>query len=153
MTNKLKSYDRATEKLMSLALDMDVPVSKNGFALSEMVHLLRESFKYKLTYKRVFDELRPANCDPSTGFCLVSSYYIYENTGGDAQWTLMKSPLHWWLEHKRYGVFDITYTQFGDKFPYSLYGTVEDRINKNNGFLELLQTKAHILGKCAGLEV
>ena len=152
MINKLESYDKATRELMADALDMDLPLSRGGVSAAEMVYLLRESFKYKLTYKRVFGELQMGNCDPSTGFCLVSSYYIYQNTGGDSEWRLMKSPIHWWLEHKHYGVFDVTYTQFDKPFPYR-DGTIERRIKDDPGFLNILQQKALILGKCAGLEV
>lgn len=152
MTNKLKSYDKATRELMAAALDMDLPLSQNGMSAAEMVYLLRESFKYKLTYKRVFGEMQTDNCDPSAGFCLVSSYYIYQNIGGDSQWQLMRgvNPMHWWLEHKRYGVFDVTYTQFDKPVPYR-DGMVERRIKDDPGFLNVLQQKALILGQCAGL--
>lgn len=151
MSNKLKSYDEATQKLMLLAMDYDVP--KIGeFSLEEMVYLLRESFKYKLTYKKVFDETLEQNCDPATGFCLVSSYYIYEKTGADKIWTLMKSPVHWWLQHKQYsGPFDITYTQFNEPFPYYT-GKPETKIYTDEEFTKILREKAYILGKQAGLE-
>lgn len=77
MHNKLESYDKATKELMLLAMDYEVP-QIGKFSLEKMVFLLRESFKYKLTYKKVFGEVLESNCDPATGFCLVSSYYIYE---------------------------------------------------------------------------
>ncbi len=153
MANKLKSYDKATEKLMVQAMELDVPIT-GRFSLPEMVFLLRNAFKQRLTYHRVFAE-EPAwvkRGDPSEGFCLISSYYIYQHTGGDAVWKIMKSPLHWWLEHKQTGaVFDVTYTQFNEPFPYSV-GTVEQRINNDAQFTEILQNKSAILGRYAGME-
>lgn len=151
MQNKLKYYDEATKKLMLQATDYEVP-QLGKFSLEEMVFLLREAFKYKLTYKKVFGELINGNCDPATGFCLVSSYYIYERTGEDKIWSLMKTPLHWWLQHKQYsGPFDITYTQFNTPFPY-YKGTKELKIYTDEDFKKILQEKAYILGKQAGLE-
>lgn len=153
MGNKLASYDKATEKLMRQAMDLDVPVA-GRFSLPEMVFLLRDAFKQRLTYRRVFSEL-PAwvnRGDPSEGFCLVSSYYIYQHTGGDKVWRLMKSPLHWWLEHKQTGaVFDVTYTQFKEPFPYDV-GTIEQRIENDAEFAEVLRNKSAILGRYAGME-
>lgn len=152
MENKLKSYNEATQKLMLQAMQLDV-ADTGKFTLPEMVFLLRESFKQRITYKHVFDEIlhEPQN-DPSTGFCLVSSYYIYANTGGDAVWRLMHNPAHWWLVHRQTGaVFDITYTQFTDAFPYHL-AREETRIKSDPQFLDILRTKAHILGHCAGME-
>lgn len=153
MTNKLESYDKATRELMEAALAMDgLPRAENGMHLVGIVRLLRESFKYRTTYNRVFGAIAPANLEPSAGFCLVSSYYIYQNTGGDSQWNLMKgtNPVHWWLEHKRYGVFDITYTQFDKPFPYRS-GMIERRIENDPKFLARIQAQAKILGQCAGL--
>lgn len=153
MGNKLKSYDKATEKLMRQAMDLDVH-AEGRFSLPEMVFLLRNAFKQRLTYHRVFSE-EPAGLkrnDPSEGFCLVSSYYIYEHTGGDQVWRIMKSPLHWWLEHKQTGtVFDVTYTQFNEPFPYSV-GTVEERIKNDEQFAEILRAKSATLGRYAGME-
>lgn len=151
MHNKLESYDKAMKELMLLAMDYEVP-QIGKFSLEEMVFLLRESFKYKLTYKKVFGEVLESNCDPATGFCLVSSYYIYEKTGGDKIWTLMKNPLHWWLQHKvYYGPFDITYTQFDTPFPYYT-GLPEQRIYTDKEFLKIVKEKAFLLGQQAGLE-
>ena len=153
MGNKLKSYDKATENLMRQAMNLDVQTS-GRFSLPEMVFLLRNAFKQSLTYRRVFsdDPIGLKRGDPSEGFCLVSSYYIYEHTGGDQVWRIMKSPLHWWLEHKQTGaVFDVTYTQFNEPFPYSV-GTVEQRIENDALFADVLRTKSAILGRYAGME-
>ncbi len=153
MGNKLKSYDKATENLMRQAMNLDVQTD-GRFSLPEMVFLLRNAFKQHLTYRRVFaeDPIGVKRGDPSEGFCLVSSYYIYEHTGGDQVWRLMKSPLHWWLEHKQTGaVFDITYTQFNEPFPYSV-GTIEQRIKKDPQFADVLHAKSAILGRYAGME-
>lgn len=152
MPSKLKSYDDATKKLVLAAMDYDV-LQTSKFSLPEMVFLLRESFKYKRTYSKVFNEILRQQCDPSTGFCLVSSYFIYERTGGNKVWTLMKkSPLHWWLVHKQTGkVFDVTYTQFSEPFPYHL-GMPENKLKTDKDFVKMLQGKALILGKQAGLE-
>lgn len=151
MPNKLKSYDDATNKLMLQAMSLDVPDGEK-FSLPEMVYLLRQSYKYKLTYRRVFNELPPENADPSTGFCIVSSYYIYERTGGAATWQIMQTPLHWWLQHKQTGMhFDITYTQFSQPFPYDM-GVPETKIKNDAEFERILREKALILGKSAGME-
>ncbi len=150
--NKLKAYDDATRALMQRAYDFDV-VATGSFSLPEMVYLLRESFKQKLTYRKVFPEDKFArDCEPSTGYCLVSSYYIYQHTGGDKVWDVMKSPLHWWLRHKETGaVFDVTYTQFNEPFPYEL-GSVEKRIKDDAMFAQIIQQKALALGKAARLD-
>lgn len=153
MSNKLESYNKATEKLVLYAADMEVP-QLGKFSLPEMVFLLRESFKYKLTYKKVFNEIPGENWCPSTGFCLVSSYYIYEKTGGSDLWKIKKTPLHWWLEHKEYsGAFDVTYDQFNEPHPYRM-GIIESRIEPENDpiFTEMLKEKAMILGRAAGME-
>ena len=149
MNNKLHSYDLATQKLMAQATELDVPTT-GAFSLPKMVHLLRESFKYQLTYYRVFNELRPRNYDPSLGFCRVASYYI--NTHFPGQFHFMRTPIHWWLRHRETGIdFDITYTQFNDPFPYHL-GQIEEFTEKDQGIVKILQNKAMILGKSAGLE-
>ena len=151
MQNKLKSYDDATQRLMQQAAKYNVK-SDTGFSLPEMVHMLRESYKYKLTFKKVFNGLPVGTHDPATGFCAVSSYYIYERTGGDAVWDFMQTPVHWWLRHKQTGdVFDVTYTQFDKPFPYEM-GEPDARIHTNPDFNKLLRQKALILGKCAGME-
>lgn len=149
----LTPYDRATKQLMKQAMNMDVPRAKNGMHLVGIVRLLRECFKCPTTYTRVFGGIAPARGDPSAGFCLVSNYYIYNNIGGDNQWQLMKTenPRHWWLEHKQYGTFDITYTQFNNPIQYR-NGIVENRIKTDADFLAKIQRRAHILGQCAGLE-
>ncbi len=150
--NKLKSYDNATKKLMRQAMELDVN-AMGRFSLPEMVYLLRESFKYKLTYRKVFPgDPFFSNCDPSAGFCLVSSYYIYEHTGGDAVWEIMKSPVHWWLRHKQTGAtFDVTYTQFKDPFPYEV-GKIETRMQDDEIFANIVKTKAIALGRAARLD-
>ena len=150
-SNKLASYNKATQGLMLQAMEYDVESSTN-FSLSEMVFLLRESYKYKLTYRKVFNETLAEKCDPATGFCIVSSYYIYERTGGDKVWDIMQTPIHWWLRHKQTGkVFDITYTQFDKPFPYQM-GKIEPRIQNDEMFNRILHEKALILGRCAGME-
>lgn len=151
MASKLKSYDAATKKLMLQAQDLDVSCD-GSFSLPEMVFLLRESFKYKLTYKRVFNEILRNTYDPATGFCIVSSYYIYLHTGGDKIWRLVHNPAHWWLVHRQTGnVFDITYTQFNEPFPYEI-GTDEVRLKTDPEFVKVLRDKALILGRSAGME-
>ncbi len=152
MVNKLKSYDDATRKLMRQAMSLDVATHGN-FELVEMVSLLREAFKQKLTYRKVFPEDRIVrDCEPSTGYCLVSSYYIYQHTGADAVWDIMKTPLHWWLRHKQTGaVFDVTYTQFKDPFPYEM-GTIESRVQDDEMFAHVLQQKALALGRAARMD-
>jgi len=150
--NKMKSYDAATRKLMLQAMKLNVRDDAK-FSLPEMVFLLRESFKYKLTYRKVFNEiLRETSADPATGFCIVSSYYIYEHTGGDDVWTIMQTPIHWWLKHRQTGeTFDITYTQFKDPFPYEM-GTPEMKIKNDSEFVKMLRDKALILGRTAGMD-
>ncbi|MDR1338146.1 MAG: hypothetical protein LBJ73_03930 [Rickettsiales bacterium] len=156
MLNKLKSYNKASEELVLRAYDYELPVI-GKFSFPEIVYMLRESFKYKLTYRRVFGENRESLGGgnifmPSEGFCLVASYYIYQSTGADKEWTLQKNPAHWWLEHKNIsGPFDVTHDQFSTPFPYYLK-SAEARIGKDEGFTEMLREKAMILGKAAGLE-
>ncbi len=152
MANKLKSYDAATRKLMQQAMDLDVK-SYSNFELVEMVSLLREAFKQKLTYRKVFPEDKIVrDCEPSTGYCLISSFYIYQHTGGDAVWDIMKTPLHWWLRHKETGaVFDIAYTQFSQPFPYEM-GVVETRVKDDEMFATVLQQKALALGRAARMD-
>lgn len=151
MRNKLKSYDDATRRLMQQAAKYNVK-SDTGFSLPEMVQMLRQSYKYKLTAKKVFGGFFPGERDPATGFCAVTSYYIYERTGGDAVWDFMQTPVHWWLRHKQTGdVFDVTYTQFDKPFPYKM-GAPDARIHGDTDFNKLLHQKALILGKCAGME-
>lgn len=150
--NKLKSYDKATQKLMLQAMELDV-ADDGRFSLPDMVFLLRETFKQRITYRHVFGEiLREPQRDPSTGFCIVSSYYIYERTGGDAVWKIMHNPAHWWLVHRQTGaVFDVTYTQFSGAFPYHT-GVEETRIKSDPDFVNMLRDKAYILGRDAGME-
>lgn len=152
MLNKLKSYDKATQKLMIQATNYDIKVTGN-FSLPEMVFLLRESYKQKLTFRKVFNMLPPTHRnDPSTGFCIVSSYYIYEHTGGDTIWDIVGTPVHWWLRHKQTGtIFDVTYTQFNHPFPYEM-GVIEQRIKNDKEFTKSLAACAQRLGKCAGME-
>lgn len=153
MANKLKSYDDATRKLMQQAYALDVE-STGPFQLPEMVYLLRESFKQKLTYRKVFPEvpLHVRECEPSTGFCLISSYYIYQHTGGGKVWDIEHNPLHWWLRHKQTGaVFDVTYTQFNEAIPYA-EGLIESRIAGDETFTKILQQKAMALGKAARMD-
>lgn len=151
MLNKLQAYDDATLALMRQVAKYDIK-STLFDSLPEMVRKLRIAYKQKLTYQRVFGEFIPRTCDPATGYCLVTSYYIYEHTGGDAVWNIMQTPVHWWLQHKQTGeTFDITYTQFNAPFPYEM-GKPEIRIHNDAEFSKLLHQMACILGKCAGIE-
>ncbi|MDE6250005.1 MAG: hypothetical protein K2M34_00010 [Alphaproteobacteria bacterium] len=151
MTNKLKAYDDATLALMHQAARYNVE-STVFDSLPEMVRKLRIAYKQKLTCKKVFGGFIPRPCDPATGYCLVTSYYIYERTGGNAVWDIMQTPVHWWLQHKQTGeTFDVTYTQFDTPFPYHM-GKPETRIYTDTEFCKFLRQKAYILGKCAGIE-
>ncbi|MDR0741192.1 MAG: hypothetical protein LBF28_00255 [Rickettsiales bacterium] len=151
MTNKLDAYNKATDRLVLQAAGYAMP-EFGKFSLPEIVYLLRESFKYKLTYKKVFDMIPDRECNPSAGFCLVGSYYIYRAAGGAGQWKIMETPLHWWLEHKvTSGPLDITYDQFSKKYPYDM-GKLESRISGDAEFENILREKAMILGRAAGLE-
>ncbi len=152
MISKLESYNEATKGLVILAEDYEVP-KVGKYSLPEIVQSLRESFKYKLTYKKVFGDLIERECNPSTGFCLISSYYIYNSTGGQDIWKIMKNPVHWWLEHNLIsGPFDITYDQFNNVgFSYQTK-LQELRIPNDKIWTKDIHERAMILGKCAGLE-
>lgn len=153
MPSKLKSYDDATKKLMTQANAFDVH-DHNGFVLSEIVYLLRESFKFKLTRKKVFNFVIPNDrAHIATDFCKVASYYIYAKTGGDDFWTLKETPIHWWLEYKQTGeVFDVTYDQFPDPFPYTIKPKALPVFGKDEFFTEQLVNSAMILGQCAKID-
>jgi hypothetical protein len=151
MHNKLESYNKATERLMLLAVDYDLP-NAGKFSLPEMVYLLRESFKYGLTYRKVFGDLRTSAeaARPATGFCLIASYYIYDAFPGE--WKIMKNSIHWWLEHKIIsGPFDITFDQFDTPLDYRM-GVPEKRIPIDKEWTKIVHDKARILGRSAGLE-
>jgi len=160
VSHKLESYNKATRELLLLAEDYELPIV-GKWSLPEIVKALRESFKYQLTYWKVFGEHQPSNCPASTGFCSAASYYIYLETGGANQWKFMQNPIHWWLEHNEYsGAFDVTYDQFPLlQFPSpvlpSMYRTgrkLESRIDTDKQWTKDLYEKAMILGKYAGLE-
>ena len=75
--NKLAKYDQETRNLMRVGLNFE-DVSNEKFSLAEMVYLLRNSFKERLTHKTVLDENEiRQNTDPASGFCMISSYLIY----------------------------------------------------------------------------
>ena len=139
----------ATRALMAQAAKYNIK-SENGFTLPEK---LRASYKQKLTFHKVFSGFMRGEHDPATGFCAVTSYYIYEQTGGDAVWDFMQTPVHWWLRHKQTGeTFDVTYTQFDKPFPYEM-GIPDVRINNDDYHMrKMLQFESHILARCAGLE-
>jgi hypothetical protein len=152
MKNKLSSYNEATQELMRRADKLDVRMP-GELPLSEMVCMLRESFKYKLTYKKVFGVIFKDINDvpPPTDYCKVASYYIY--TKARDAWNIKETPLHWWLEHKATGeIFDITCDQFSEPFPYHLKPVAEPLLGRNEEFTDKLRASAIILGKCAGIE-
>ena len=152
--NKLAAYDRESQNLMLDAMEFTDVVGQK-FTLPDMVCLLRKSFKERLTYYRVFEEDRPSyDVDPATGFCMVSSYLIYDMTGGDKVWQIRGTNMHWWLYHKQsQKVFDITHTQFNDKDLPGIYriGRPVQYLNRGEVFDDVLKEKARELAKCAGL--
>ena len=154
-TNKLKKYDQATRNLMLTAMNFEDVYNVN-FSLAEMVYLLRNSFKERLTHRVVLDENQMRqNTDPSSGFCMISSYLIYSLTGGDKVWELHGTPLHWWLYHKQSRtIFDITHTQFLSKDIQEIYkqGQPVNKLKTDAMFYDILKTKAHILAHRAGIE-
>jgi len=152
MLNNLEKYNQSTEDLVVLAEDYDISVVNNKHSFPDIVRALRESFKYKITYKKVFGEHRMDNADPSFGYCLVGSYYIFEKTGRDLVWTIKKNPVHWWLKHKTIsGEYDIAHTQFDKPFPYYM-SINEIRLDQDESFRREVFERAMILGRCAGLE-
>lgn len=153
--NKLAKYDRATFDLMSLAAEFNDIYNEN-FTLPNMVYLLRKSFKELLTHAKVLGENKMcSNTDPSSGFCIISSYLIYSLTGGDNVWELQGTSLHWWLYHKQTGtIFDITHTQFSNKDIQEIYklGRPVKQLQTDETFYDVLQDKMHKLAQRAGLE-
>lgn len=153
--NKLAKYDQETRKLMLTAMDFE-DVYNEKFSLAEMVYLLRNSFKERLTHKVVLDEKEMRNnTDPSSGFCMISSYLIYSLTGGNKVWELRGTPLHWWLYHKQTNtIFDITYTQFSPEDIHGIYnqGRPVKKLKTDTMFYDVLKAKAHALAHRAGLE-
>lgn len=153
--NKLAKYDKATFDLMSVAAEFDDVYNEN-FTLPDMVYLLRRSFKERLTHSAVLEETKMRqNTDPSSGFCMISSYLIYSMTGGDKVWELQGTPLHWWLYHKQTKtIFDVTYTQFSPTEIQGIYlqGCPVNKLKTDEMFYEVLQAKAHKLAHRAGLE-
>ena len=153
--NKLGRYDKASQQLMLTAMEFDDIVSEK-FSLPEIVFLLRRTFKERLTRKMVLNEtkMRP-HTDPSSGFCMCSSYLIYSMTGGDKVWELQGTNLHWWLYHKQSGtVFDVTHTQFTPKEVREIYklGRPVSELKKDDTFNDILKMRAHTLARRAGLE-
>ena len=155
--NKLASYDQETRNLMLDAMEFDNVYNKR-FTLPEIVYLLRNSFKERITYYEVFgkDGMESRDgIDPSTGFCMVSSYLIYSLTGGNKVWELNGTFLHWWLYHKQsHTIFDITNTQFKPKELQAHYqnGQPVNKLKTDPMFHDILKQKAHILAHCAGIE-
>ncbi len=155
--NKLAAYDQETRNLMLDAMEFE-DIHTEHFSLPEMVYLLRNSFKQRITYHDVFGNIGMEtrdNVDPSAGFCMVSSYLIYSLTGGDKVWELHGTFLHWWLYHKQtHTIFDITNTQFTPQELQAHYhhGRPVDKLKTDPTFHDVLKTKAHILAHRAGLE-
>lgn len=153
--NKLAKYDQETNRLVLAALNFE-DVCNEQFSLTDMVYLLRNSFKERLTHRVVLDEKEMRkNTDPSSGFCMVSSYLIYSLTGGDKVWKLMGTNLHWWLYHKQTNaIFDITHTQFSKKEAAEIYklGVPVNELKTDDTFNDILKAKAHALAHRAGLE-
>ena len=150
------NYDIETRNLVLDAMYFDNAINKN-FTLPDIVYLLRESFKNPSTYYDVFDEERiEPDVDPACGFCIVSSYLIYNMTGRDKVWQIYGLPmsLHWWLYHKQsHQIFDITHTQFDKHTLHRQYNRGQPIHKKtiNPIFFDTLKNKAQILAKCAGL--
>ena len=153
--NKLAEYDDATYGLMSVAEGFN-DIYNEKFTLPDIVYSLRKSFKERLTHAYVLGEkeMRP-DTDPSSGFCVISSYLIYTLTGRDKVWELRGTNLHWWLYHKQTGtIFDVTYTQFSPQEIRKIYkkGRPAEQLRTGALFHQLLKTKAEILAQRAGLE-
>ncbi len=153
--NKLALYDQETQNLMSDAVDFEDVYNEN-FTLADMVWLLRDSFKKRITHIKVLDEKGiPENTDPATGFCMISSYLIYSLTGGEKVWELHGTNLHWWLYHKQSRtIFDITHTQFSPEHLRDIYkvGKKVSKLKTDPVFYDILKAKAHTLAHYAGLE-
>ena len=152
--NKLAAYDQETNNLVDDAKDFTNVITQR-FDLPTIVKLLRDSFKKHTTYYHVFEESRlENNADPASGFCMVSSYLIYNMAGGDSVWQIRGTDMHWWLYHKQsQKVFDITHTQFDDKDLPGIYriGRPVQYLQKGEVFDDVLKEKARELAKCAGL--
>lgn len=152
--NKLANYNQESDKLVLGALNFEDAYNEN-FSLPEIVYLLRESFKKRITHQRVLGEDMRTDIDPSDGFCMISSYLIYSMTGGDAVWELRGTNMHWWLYHKKsHTIFDVTHTQFKPgQLPeiYSL-GQPVNKLKTDDMFYDVLKQKAVTLAKYAGLE-
>ncbi|MBN1324689.1 MAG: hypothetical protein JW974_00500 [Alphaproteobacteria bacterium] len=151
MSNRLKLYDAATQKLVKQA--ENYKFSKFGkYSFPDIVYSLRESFKKEQTHIKIFGAYIVGENDSfSEGFCMVSSYYLYENTGRGSNWKIMRDPDHWWLVDKITNKpFDITYCQFPYDFDYK-YGVPEQSIGEDKKFAKYIQEQAFILGKCADL--
>ena len=152
--NKLKAYDQESNYLMLDAMEFD-DVYNEHFTLPEIVYLLRNTFKERITHKQVLEEDMDYTADPARGFCMISSYLIYSMTGGDKVWELHGTTLHWWLYHKKtHTRFDITHTQFEPRelnFHYRLGKNVK-YLNTDQQFYEILSKKAKLLAHRAGLE-
>jgi hypothetical protein len=153
MHDKISSYNKATDKLVSQAAALEAAVGGGKIPFAKMVQSLRESFKYKLTYKRVFGYVIKDDRAPlGTDYCKVATVYIFQNTGGDAVWQLKESPIHWWLVHKKTGaVFDITHDQFDFDFPYHLKPAMEPVFDKDEKLTAQLIDMAAKLGRAAGM--
>ena len=153
--NKLAQYNQETRRLMDVAKQFqDIDTEK--FTLSEIVSLLRNSFKERLTHATVLGEKEMReNTDPSSGFCMTASYLIYLLTGGDKVWELRGTNLHWWLYHKKSNtVFDITNTQFPVDDIKQIYklGRPVAELKTDDKFNEMLKIQARTLAHRAGIE-
>lgn len=153
--NKLAKYDEQSKRLVLEAMEFEDAYNEQ-YTLPEMVFLLRNAYKERLTHFDVLGEKSMrTNTDPSSGFCLITSYLVYSMTGGDRVWEIYgASPLHWWLVHKRTNlIFDITYSQFGPNMLNNFYQNAS-KFNKmdDEQFMDMLKQKAYKLAHRAGLE-
>lgn len=152
--NKLAHYDKESNKLVLSSLDFDDAINEN-VSLPEIVYLLRESFKQRLTHHKVLGEPVRPDIDPSDGFCMIASYLIYSMTGGDKVWQLRGTNMHWWLYHKKTNaIFDVTHTQFKPTQLPEIYkqGVPIEKLKTDAMFYDVLKQKAKSLAQYAGLE-
>lgn len=146
MTSDEKDFDIGTQRLIRLAGGFSI-ASAGQNTFPHIVEKLRTLFKSDDVYRFVMGEERKIGFDYGRNFCLVASYYIMKNTGGDAVWSLFTGPIHWWLVHKSTGnIFDITYDQF-PRYRYSI-GKPETRIPEASIFTAKVQRQLALLSKC-----
>jgi hypothetical protein len=152
--NLLAKYDAQSKQLMLDAMQFDDVLGEH-FTLPEMVYLLRNAYKERITHHDVLGEnTMRTNTDPTSGFCLITTYLIYSMTGGDKVWEIHGArPLHWWLVHKQTNkIFDITYSQFKPELLNNLYKNGSPFVAPDEQFMDMLKQKAHTLAHRAGLE-